>query len=93
MRSLFLVFDTILSLYTYVIIAQVILSWLIAFQVINTRNQLVYQIGEMLYRVTEPVYGKIRRVIPTVGGIDLSPLIVLLIIMFVRNIFREYGLL
>ena len=85
--------DTILGLYVWILIASAILSWLVAFNVVNTRNRAVYVIGDFLYRVTEPVLAPIRRIMPNLGGLDLSPIIVILIIFFIRNLMREYGLL
>ena len=85
--------DTILGLYVWILIASAILSWLVAFNVVNTRNRAVYVIGDFLYRVTEPVLAPIRRILPNLGGLDLSPIIVILIIFFIRNLMREYGLL
>jgi YggT family protein len=70
----------LLSLYVIVLIASVILSWLIAFNVVNTQNRIVYVIGDFLHRATEPVLRPIRRFLPDLGGIDISPLIVLIII-------------
>ena len=93
MQSLFLLIDTILGLYVWILIASAILSWLVAFNVVNTRNRAVYVIGDFLYRVTEPVLAPIRRIMPNLGGLDLSPIIVILIIFFIRNLMREYGLL
>ena len=93
MQSLFLLIDTILGLYVWVLIASAVLSWLVAFNVVNTRNRAVYVIGDFLYRVTEPVLAPLRRVLPNLGGLDLSPIIVILIIFFIRNLMREYGLL
>jgi YggT family protein len=93
MQSLFMLIDTILGLYVWILIASAILSWLVAFNVVNTRNRAVYVIGDFLYRVTEPVLAPIRRIMPNLGGLDLSPIIVILIIFFVRNLMREYGLL
>ena len=93
MQSLFMLIDTILGLYVWVLIASAILSWLVAFNVVNTRNRAVYVIGDFLYRVTEPVLAPIRRIMPNLGGLDLSPIIVILIIFFIRNLMREYGLL
>ena len=69
---------TIMNLYTWVVIAAVIASWLIAFGVVNTRNEVVRAIVGFLYAATEPVFRQIRRVIPAIGGLDLSPLVVLL---------------
>ena len=93
MQSFFLLIDTILGLYVWVLIASAVLSWLVAFNVVNTRNRAVYVIGDFLYRVTEPVLAPLRRVLPNLGGLDLSPIIVILIIFFIRNLLREYGLL
>jgi YggT family protein len=93
MQSFFMLIDTILGLYVWILIASAILSWLVAFNVVNTRNRAVYVIGDFLYRVTEPVLAPIRRIMPNLGGLDLSPIIVILIIFFIRNLMREYGLL
>ena len=93
MQSFFMLIDTILGLYVWILIASAILSWLVAFNVVNTRNRAVYVIGDFLYRVTEPVLAPLRRILPNLGGLDLSPIIVILIIFFVRNLMREYGLL
>jgi YggT family protein len=93
MQSLFMLIDTILGLYVWILIASAILSWLVAFNVVNTRNRAVYVIGDFLYRVTEPVLAPLRRILPNLGGLDLSPIIVILITFFIRNLMREYGLL
>ena len=93
MQSLFLLFDTILSLYTWIIIISVILSWLVAFNVVNTSNRFIAIVGDIIWRLTEPVMGPIRRMLPNMGGIDLSPLVVLLLIFLLRNLMREYGLI
>ena len=93
MQSFFMLIDTILGLYVWILIASAILSWLVAFNVVNTRNRAVYVIGAFLYRVTEPVLAPLRRILPNLGGLDLSPIIVILIIFFIRNLMREYGLL
>ena len=91
MVSLFTVLDTVLDLYTWIIIISAVLSWLVAFNVVNSRNQFVYQFGLVLYRVTEPALRPIRRFMPNLGGIDLSPLALILIIYFIRLLLREYG--
>lgn len=78
--------STLLTLYVYLLIAAAVLSWLIAFNVVNTRNQAVSMIGEFLYRVTEPVLRPIRRRMPDLGGIDISPVIVILIIFFIQSV-------
>ena len=80
----------LLNFYMYIVIAAVILSWLIAFNVINTRNQVVAMIADFLYRLTEPVFRPIRNVLPNLGGIDFSPLIVLLIIYVLRSWLMDY---
>lgn len=74
-----------LSLYWWVIIASAIFSWLYAFNVVNPRNQVVGAIGNMLYRLTEPVLRPIRRFMPDLGGVDVSPIIVLLVIFFLQQ--------
>ena len=83
MRALFLVIDLALELYIWIVIAAAIFSWLVAFHVVNTRNQAIGMIGEFLYRITEPVLRPIRRRLPNLGGIDISPIIVWLIILFI----------
>ena len=85
MLALFQTIDLALNLYTWVLIASAIFSWLYAFNVINSRNQFVNAIGSFLFNVTEPVLRPIRRILPNLGGIDISPIIVLLIIFFIRS--------
>lgn len=75
-----------IDIYIYVLIASVILSWLVAFNVINTSNQFVYMIGNFLHKATEPALRRIRRYIPDLGGIDISPLILILLLFLVQNI-------
>ena len=77
-----------IDLYIWVVIAGVILSWLTAFNVVNTSNKAVYIIGDFIYRVTEPALGPIRRFLPNLGGIDLSPLVLILLLAFVQNLLR-----
>ena len=74
-----------LDIYWWIIIASAIFSWLYAFNVVNSRNQFVGTIGNMLYRLTEPALRPIRRFMPDLGGIDISPIILLLIIFFLRQ--------
>jgi YggT family protein len=78
--------DTVLGLYTVVIIAAVVSTWLIAFGVLNTANQLVRQIVHTLDALTDPVFRQVRRIIPPIGGLDLSPIIVLISIQLVREL-------
>jgi YggT family protein len=75
----------ILNLYTYVIIAAVIASWLVGFGVVNTYNQFARSVLRTLHALTEPVFGPIRRIIPPIGGLDLSPMIALLLIIFLQR--------
>jgi len=75
----------VLDLYTYIIIAAVIVSWLVGFGVINTYNQIARVIARVLHALTEPVFGPIRRILPPFGGLDLSPLIALLLIFFLQR--------
>ena len=86
MLALFQTIDLALNLYTWILIGSAIFSWLYAFNVINSRNQFVNAIGTFLYNVTEPVLRPIRRVMPDLGGIDISPIIVLLRIFFLRSL-------
>ena len=81
--------DTVLELYIWVIIASVVLSWLVAFNVINTRNTFVNQIGEFLYRITEPALRPIRNVLPSFGGIDISPMVLILLLIFARRLLGQ----
>src|ERR1700677_1168711 len=90
MRALFLVIDLALELYIWIVIAAAIFSWLIAFHVVNTRNQVVGMVGEFLFRITEPVLRPIRNVLPNLGGIDISPGVLFLIIIFIRYVIGLY---
>jgi YggT family protein len=90
MRAIFLVIDLALQLYIYVIIAAAVLSWLIAFNVVNTRNQFVGMVADFLYRITEPALRPIRNFVPNLGGIDISPIILILIIIFIRYVIHLY---
>lgn len=80
---------TVIQLYIYVLIAAAVLSWLIAFNVVNTRNQFVAMIADALWRLTEPVLAPIRRILPNLGGLDLSPVVLILLLIFVRNLLVE----
>jgi len=86
MYALLQLVDTIISIYIWIIILHVILSWLVAFNVVNTRNRVVYLVADALYRLTEPVMRPVRRIIPAVGGFDLSPVVVILLLVFIRNL-------
>ena len=82
--ALFVVAETVVRLYMYVIVGSVILSWLVQFNVVNTSNRFVYVLGNVLYRLTQPVLRRIRNVVPDVGGLDFSPVILILALYFVR---------
>jgi YggT family protein len=84
MVELFSFISLLLTLYIYILVAAAVMSWLIAFNVVNPRNQFVAMVGEFLYRITEPVLRPIRRLLPNMGGIDISPLIVIVIIWFIQ---------
>ena len=76
----------VIDLYIWVVIAGAILSWLIAFNVVNTNNRFVYQVADMLYRLTEPALRPIRNILPNLGGIDISPVILILFLLFIRDV-------
>jgi YggT family protein len=86
MTSLLLLIVKLLDIYKWVLIVAAILSWLIAFDVINTRNRLVYQVNDFLYRITEPALRPIRRILPNLGGVDISPVILILLIWFIQDL-------
>ncbi len=92
MISLAKLIYVILDIFTWVIIGSAIMSWLVAFGVVNLRNQVVRTLVDFLYRVTEPVLRPIRRVLPNLGGIDISPVIALLLIFFLQHLLKEYWL-
>lgn len=90
MRALLDVILLALQLYIWLLIAAAILSWLIAFNVVNTRNQFVSMVADFLWRITEPALRPIRRRMPDLGGIDLSPVILIFIIIFIQLAIRYY---
>ncbi len=93
MMAVLQLLDTIIGIYTFVVVISVVLTWLVQFNVVNTSNQLVYMVGDFLFRITEPILKRIRAVIPAVGGMDLSPLILLLALFFIRALLPEiFGL-
>jgi len=77
---------TVIDLYIWIVVAGVILSWLTAFNVINASNRFVYLISDFIYRATEPALSKIRRVLPIMGGFDLSPVALILILMLLQDV-------
>ena len=86
--SLFLALDFAIGVYVFIVIAMIILSWLIAFNVINTSNRFVAIIADALYRLTEPALAPIRRFLPNFGGLDLSPIVLFIILYFLQNVIR-----
>ena len=80
----------ILKIYSYVVIAYVIISWLVAFNVLNTQNRFVYSLLDLTYRLTEPFLNKIRRFLPNLGAFDISPIILLLLIWFIEICMKLY---
>lgn len=86
---LFNLVNTVLTLFVYVLIASVVMSWLLAFGVVNTQNQFVATLSEVLFRLTEPVLRPIRSLMPDLGGIDISPVILILGIYFFRDLFAR----
>ena len=81
----------LLNIYFWIIIAMVVMSWLVAFNIVNPTNNIVRQIRYALYRLTEPLLGPIRRLMPDLGGIDISPVILLIALWFVQNLVITYG--
>ena len=90
MIAIFYLVLQILKLYSYVVIANVIISWLIAFNVLNTQNRFVYSILEFTYRLTDPILNKIRHFLPNLGNLDISPIILLLLIWFIEMCMKLY---
>ena len=86
MLELFQFISYVLQLYVYVLIIAAVFSWLVVFNVVNPRNPAVTMIGQFLYAVTEPVLRPIRRLLPNMGGIDISPIIVILVIFFIQSV-------
>ena len=90
MIAIFYLVLQILKLYSYVVIANVIISWLISFNILNTQNKFVYAILELTYRLTDPFLNRIRRFMPNLGVLDISPIILLLLIWFVEMCMKLY---
>ena len=90
MIAIFYLVLQILKIYTYVVIANVVISWLIAFNILNTSNRFVYSILEFTYRLTDPFLNRIRRFLPNLGSFDISPIILLLLIWFVEMCMKLY---
>ena len=89
MKSIFLLVDSIINIYIWIIIINAILSWLVAFNVLNTQNRFVFTVLNATHQLTDPVLNKIRRFIPNLGSIDISPVVLILLLIFIRNLFFE----
>jgi len=90
MRAILDVILVVLHIYIWLLIAAAVLSWLVAFNVVNTRNQFVATVGDFLYRITEPLLAPIRNMMPNLGGIDISPVVLILLIFLIENIILRY---
>ena len=90
MKSLFILVDNIINIYIWVIIINVIISWLITFNVLNAQNRFVYLLMDSSYKLTSPLLERIRRFIPNLGSIDISPIVLILLLVFIRNILFEF---
>ena len=89
MKSIFILLDSLIAIYLWVIIINALLSWLVAFNILNTQNRFVFSVLETTYKLTDPVLNKIRRFVPTFGSIDISPVILIVALMFLRNLVFE----
>ena len=89
MKSIFVLLDSIITIYLWIIIINAVLSWLVAFNILNTQNRFVFSALDVTYKLTDPVLNKIRRFIPNFGSIDISPVILILFLMFLRNLIFE----
>jgi YggT family protein len=83
---LFWLINAVIDLYIWLLIAGAVLIWLVAFNVVNTRNRFVYTVGDFLHRITEPALRPIRRLLPNLGGIDISPLVLIFGLMFLQQV-------
>jgi YggT family protein len=89
MKSIFILLDSVITIYLWIIIINAMLSWLVAFNILNTQNRFVFSVLDATYKLTDPVLNKIRRFVPTFGSIDISPIILILALMFLRNLVFE----
>ena len=89
MKSILILFDNIISLYIWILIINAIISWLVAFNILNTSNRFVYSVLEVSYKLTSPALNFIRRYLPNLGAIDISPVVLILGLMFLRNFVFE----
>lgn len=92
MGAVFWLVDTVLTLFIWALIISAIMSWLVAFGVLNMHNRVVYMIGDFFHRITEPALAPIRRILPNLGGVDISPLVLILLLIFARRLLGEFFL-
>jgi len=86
MNALLWLINTLIGIYIWLLIAQAVLSWLVAFGIVNRHNRMVAMVGDFLWRITEPLLRPIRRVLPDLGGIDISPVILILLLVFLQRL-------
>ena len=89
MKSILILFDNVVSLYIWILIINAIISWLVAFNILNTSNRFVYSVLDVSYRLTAPALNYIRKFLPNLGSIDISPVVLILALMFLRNLVFE----
>ena len=89
MKSVLILFDQAVSLYIWILIINAVISWLVAFNVLNTSNRFVYSILDVSYKLTAPPLNYIRRYLPNLGSIDISPVVLILVLLFLRNLIFE----
>ena len=89
MKSIFILLDSVITIYLWIIIVNAVLSWLVAFNVVNTSNRFVYSVLDVSHKLTDPPLNFIRRYLPNLGSIDVSPIILILGLMFLRNLVFE----
>ena len=92
MKSALILFDNIVTLYIWILIINAVLSWLVAFNILNTGNRFVYAVLDVSHKLTDPLLNPIRRFMPNIAGLDFSPIILFLLLGFCRNLLREYGM-
>ena len=91
MTSIIILISQLIEIFIWFLIAQAILSWLVAFNIVNTHNNIVSLIGNFLFKITEPLLRPIRKFLPDFGGIDISPVILIILLIFFRNLLFEYS--
>jgi YggT family protein len=89
MKSIFVLLDSVITMYIWIVIINAVLSWLVAFNILNTQNRFVFSVLDVTYKLTDPALNKIRRFLPTFGSVDLSPVVLILFLMFIRNLVFE----